>query len=329
MFKPEDGSAPKGVIQGADTNLYGTTYSGGPAARSVVFCVTLKREYHLLDYFGGNVSNPTAGLVEVLQRGYVAGGPDPPQTYLYGAVAMGSSEPIRGPIGYLYRLRPDGTDYSVVYNFDVTTGAVPQATPVLARDSTPYGSNPHAPDSHGPNLFGITAGGGSSSAGVFYRLKIKYLVSGFVEANPTTLFENLVFQGSAEVKTWINSNDTFLQVATYITTFPPTFIARQHKDGITVRAKDPKAKFVQFFIANDSGKATWPISRAGKITQLLIHSGRENAIKQQPIKRATWFIQMTAEYFGNGYPALTIIGINRHPPLPRVGVRLLRFQATV
>lgn len=247
MFKAVDGSIPNSVIQGADGNLYGTTYSGGPYYRGVVFSLTLNGEYHILHPFGGNASNPTAGVVEVLQRGNVAGGPDPPQTYLYGAVAMGFSEPIRGPVGYLYRVRPDGTDFSVVYNFDGMTGAMPQVTPVLARDSTPYGPDPHAPNEHGPNLFGVAAGGGTLSAGVFYRLNIKYLVTGLVEANPTTQFENLVFQGSAEGKTWINSNDTFLQVATYMTAFLPTFIAKQHRDGITVRAKDANARFVQFF----------------------------------------------------------------------------------
>lgn len=244
-FTPGEGAYANGVIQGADHNLYGATYAGGPAARGVVFRLTLGGQYTILHAFGGNVSNPVASVVEVLQRDF---NPDPkaPQTntyYLYGAAALNHSNVSGGPTGILFREREDRPDFATVYNTDVRTGAVPNATPVLARDST----------SGGPNLYGTMAGGGTFSAGVFYRLNTAYFVSGQPEtdstSDPANPHEELVFEGSAQGNTWVYDSVLvpLVQVSTFMTAYLPSFVSKVHTNGITVRVRNPDAKIVQFF----------------------------------------------------------------------------------
>jgi uncharacterized repeat protein (TIGR03803 family) len=259
QFKPGDGAIPNGVIQGVDGALYGTTYAGGPSARGVVFRLTLGGQYKILHAFGGNAGNPVAGVVEVLQHDF---NPDPsaPQTktyYLYGASQMTGSIVTRGPTGILFRVRNDGSDFSTVYNTDVRTGAGPQVTPVLARDSTPGG----------PNLYGIMAGGGTFAAGVFYRLNTAYFVTGQPEmdsiTDPASPHQKLVFQGSAQGNTWIYDSP-LVQVATHMAGFQPwnKKAARDKtRDGITVRVRNSDARIVQFFYrqrfdAANKGQAT-------------------------------------------------------------------------
>jgi uncharacterized repeat protein (TIGR03803 family) len=145
------------AMDAADGNLYGTTYAGGPTIRGVVFRLSVDGQYTILHYFGGNASNPVAGLVEVTEDNALAFGPTSPEAktyYLYGACDMCGSVVTREDTGTLFPIREDGSDFSDVYNFDGTTGVYPDVTPVLARDS---------------NLYGLTAGGGKGS-GVFYRL---------------------------------------------------------------------------------------------------------------------------------------------------------------
>jgi uncharacterized repeat protein (TIGR03803 family) len=156
----EDGTVSNPVIQGHDGKLYGTTYSGGPGLRGVVFRLTLAGQYTVLYHFGGNAANPVAGVAEVLQHGPVNPGVSALQSenyYLYGASEMS------GMTGFLYRLREDGngSDFFVLDNFNGTNGALPNVTPVLNRADS--------------NLYGIAAAGGKSNAGVFYTLDLSVL----------------------------------------------------------------------------------------------------------------------------------------------------------
>ncbi len=158
-----DGSLANGVIQGQDGNLYGTTYSGGPLYRGVVFRLTPTGQYTELHAFGGNASNPVADVVEVPESDPAPSGSSAPPTrnfYLYGASAMNSSRATREDSGILFRLREDGDgkDFAAVYNFDGTNGVYPTVTPVLERGES--------------SLCGITAGGGKFGAGVFYQLPV-------------------------------------------------------------------------------------------------------------------------------------------------------------
>ena len=186
-----EGGQSYGVIQGADRTLYGTTSNGGPSGRGVVFSLTLGGTYKVLHGFGGNASNPLAALVEVPVRGLIAGETSLPATYLYGVSSLNYSVASRFDSGVFFRIAPDGTDFSMVYNFDGTTGAGPAVTPVLARDK---------------NLYGLVSGGGSGNSGVFYRLNTSYLATGVAETDTVKVPssspppQRLVFQGSPQEK---------------------------------------------------------------------------------------------------------------------------------
>jgi len=235
-----DGAESDGVIQGANQNLYGTMYAGGPTARGLVFSLTLSGQFKVLHYFGGNASNPNASLVEVPERGLVGSDSQPVKFgnayYLYGACTMCGSVVTREGTGVLFRLAEDGTDYSVVYNFDGTTGVYPAATPVLGRNSS---------------LYGVTGGGGKFGAGVLYCLDTMYLATGAVAADKPAckgpFRQRLEFQGNGQ--SWIYTNSQ-VQVATHMAGIQPgqSVASKQStSDGITIRVKTPGAQVVQFF----------------------------------------------------------------------------------
>lgn len=235
-----DGTESNGVIQGANRNLYGTMYSGGPGGRGLVFSLTLLGQFTVLHYFGGNASNPNASLVEVPERGLVGNDSQPVKSgnayYLYGACTMCGSVVTREDTGVLFRLAEDGSDYSVVYNFDGTTGVDPAATPILGRNSS---------------LYGLTGGGGKFGEGVLYCLDTVYLATGAVAADKPAckdpFRQRLEFQGNGQ--SWIYTNAQ-VQVATHMAGLQPAqgvASMQSTSDGITIRAKTPGTRFVQFF----------------------------------------------------------------------------------
>jgi uncharacterized repeat protein (TIGR03803 family) len=248
-----DGSQPNGVIQGADGNLYGTMRTGGPTERGVVFRVGLEGQsppYKVLHAFNGNVSNPTAGVVELDQNGSLPFTTTSP--FLYGASELNNSVVSRGPTGILFRVRTDGSDFSAVYNFDVASGAAPGVTPVLASDS---------------NLYGIAEGGGKFNAGEFYRLNTAYFVTGQSgdnqkpNSNSACVRPKLIFQGNQDGKSYIYDNGA-IQVVTHMAASRSDIALPENaaaNDGITVRVRDATAKIVQFFYRQRFGAQNIPI----------------------------------------------------------------------
>jgi len=229
-----DGTIANGVLQGADGNLYGTTYSGGPGVRGVVFRLTPAGRYKVLHAFGGNQANPVTGVVDLLQNDPVPSGSSAApgrRYYLYGTSALS------GFTGLLFRLREDGdgTDFTVVDNFNVTNGAGPNMTPVLSRADS--------------NLYGITAMGGKFNAGVFYELNLNSVagcapsVSGALTPAAAGSSAPLQFTGGTPVY-----KDSLVELATCVTAYrgTPTSATNNHKCGITILVHDSNAKFVQF-----------------------------------------------------------------------------------
>ena len=228
-----DGSQSWGVILGSDGVLYGTTANGGPSYRGVVFSLTLSGQYKILHAFTGNASNPVSGVVEVPQQGIVSGNFAPQKNYLYGTSALNYSVVSRFINGIIYRISMDGKDYSVVYNFDGTTGAGPAIAPVLGRDF---------------DLYGLASGGGAHQQGVFYSLNTAYSATGEAEAvtDTDTVHQRAVFQGNGLSYIYDNS---LVQVVTHMAGFQPAGTSESRaitSDGVTVRAKNPDADIVQF-----------------------------------------------------------------------------------
>ena len=137
-----DGANPyAGVICGSAGNLYGTTYGGGPTGAGVVYRVNGSGYESVLYGFTGGVDggNPVGGLI--LDS---AGN-------LYGTTSGGGS----AGAGVVFKLDATGHE-TVLYSF---TGGADGGYPCAGVTL----------DSAG-DLYGITTGGGSTGAGVVFKL---------------------------------------------------------------------------------------------------------------------------------------------------------------
>lgn len=143
-----DGAAPfSGLLMDNKGNLYGTTEGGGSASQGTVYEVNIKtmKETVLHSFAGGtDGAIPLYGNLLVDAKGN-----------LYGTTVGGGASGD----GTVWEVSAKGTE-TVLYSFtggDAGTGAFEQS---LAMD--PKG-----------NLYGTTENGGTSSAGVVFKVKIK------------------------------------------------------------------------------------------------------------------------------------------------------------
>ena len=145
-----DGSLPSGAaLQAADGSVYGETLLGGAAGSGVVYKINPNGTgFTVLHSFGSGTDgqNPSGGLM--------AG----PSGFLYGATAFGGS----GGDGTLFKIKPDGSGYTVLYQFSAddgneanADGATPISAPTLGSDGL---------------LYGVTPVGGPDGTGVIYQV---------------------------------------------------------------------------------------------------------------------------------------------------------------
>jgi uncharacterized repeat protein (TIGR03803 family) len=141
------GGLPFGpLVQGSDGNFYGTTLSStGPTG--VVFKITPAGTLTVLHTMNGTTDGefPYAGLVQATDGNF------------YG-VNSGGGSPGAGTI---FKISSKGS-YSVLYNFDGTTGSTPDVTPFQHTNGVVYGDT----RSGGAGNVTCTAG----TCGVFYSL---------------------------------------------------------------------------------------------------------------------------------------------------------------
>jgi uncharacterized repeat protein (TIGR03803 family) len=187
-----DGANPHaGVISDGTGNLYGTTYSGGPASAGVVYQVDATGHETILYRFTGGAdgANPNAGAIRdstgnlygttiyggigygVVYKLDTAGNETVLHTFLGGPDgAYPYAGVIRDSEGNLYGTASGGgpTNSGVVYK----VGAAGDETVLYSFTGGPDGSGPQAGvirDMAG-NLYGTTVYGGASNAGVVYEL---------------------------------------------------------------------------------------------------------------------------------------------------------------
>jgi uncharacterized repeat protein (TIGR03803 family) len=146
----DGGSPAAGLIRDSAGNLYGTTELGGVSGAGVVFKLdTTGTETVLHSFTGPGGENPYAGLIAD-SAGNLYG-------TTYGGGASGS--------GVVFKLDTTGTE-TVLYSF---TGGADGGSPVagLIRDSA-------------GNLYGTTYEGGTSDAGVVFKLETASMVGASV-----------------------------------------------------------------------------------------------------------------------------------------------------
>ncbi|MBX3164627.1 MAG: T9SS type A sorting domain-containing protein [Bacteroidetes bacterium] len=140
-FNDIGGRTPNGSLVSDGTYLYGMTYNGGVNGKGTVFKIKSDGNnfIKLLDFDGTNGWNPRGSL-------FFDG------EYLYGMTWHGGTN---GGYGVLFKLKPDGTAYTKLYDFDNTNGYCPNGS--LYSD--------------GKYLYGMTAGGGTNGWGVIFKIK--------------------------------------------------------------------------------------------------------------------------------------------------------------
>jgi len=108
---PSDGANPRALIQGRDGALYGITRDGGASDFGSVFRMLLDGSgFALLHSFvGTDGANPEGGLIQASDDA------------LYGTTSLGGG----GFAGTIFKLRPDGSGFSVLHSFTGRDGTSP------------------------------------------------------------------------------------------------------------------------------------------------------------------------------------------------------------
>jgi uncharacterized repeat protein (TIGR03803 family) len=141
------------LVQGSDGNFYGTTSQGGDNDAGVVFKITPGGKLTVLHSLNGTTdgTSPFAGLVLANDGNF------------YGVASQGgNSANCQGGCGTIFRITAKGT-FSVLYNFDDTTGSYPKVTLTQHTNGILYGDT----------SLGGTSKYCTTGCGTFFSLNMK------------------------------------------------------------------------------------------------------------------------------------------------------------
>lgn len=132
-----------GLLAAADGSFYGSTIAGdaaGPAPLGAIYRVTAAGDFSVVHTFTRANDHVNARLVQD------AGG------LIYGTSVGGG----RHNAGYVFRMRPDGGDYTDLFDFDgQLAGSYPQGQLTLGKDG---------------RLYGVTSDAGANFGGIVWSL---------------------------------------------------------------------------------------------------------------------------------------------------------------
>jgi uncharacterized repeat protein (TIGR03803 family) len=146
-FDVADGQYPQSaLVQGANGQLYGTTYDGGASNDGTVFAITTSGTLTTLHSFDGtDGSLLISGLLQATDGNF------------YGATFEGGiGDYCRGGCGTLFKITPSGT-LTTFHTFDYTDGSNPQGNLIQAANGIFYGT---------------TSGGGANGFGTVFEITI-------------------------------------------------------------------------------------------------------------------------------------------------------------
>lgn len=141
-FSDTDGSRPNGSLIYDNTFLYGMTQQGGTNNAGVVFKIkTDGTAYSKLKDFTGSLNgeSPSGSLIS-------------DGAFLYGMTSGGGTTSN----GLIFKIKPDGTGYSDIFDFADTSGVGPGGSLI----------------SDGNFLYGMTPGGGLYGDGLIFKIKL-------------------------------------------------------------------------------------------------------------------------------------------------------------
>ncbi|HEX4920248.1 MAG TPA: choice-of-anchor tandem repeat GloVer-containing protein, partial [Candidatus Bathyarchaeia archaeon] len=150
-----DGQSPTSpLVQGGDGNLYGTAEGGGGNGDGVIYKITPIGKFTVLHNLnrttdGYNPFAGNAGLVQATDGNF------------YGANSFGGSHGF----GTFFKITSTGI-FSVLHNFDGSTGLNPYVTPFQHTNGLIYGDTQLGGTG---DVSPCVAGTGNASCGVFYR----------------------------------------------------------------------------------------------------------------------------------------------------------------
>jgi uncharacterized repeat protein (TIGR03803 family) len=204
------------LVQGSDGNFYGTTSQGGTPGYGVVFEITSAGKLTVLHGLNGTTDGyaPIAGLVQATDGNF------------YGSANQGgNSANCTGGCGTIFRISPiKPYHYKPVYNFDDTTGQLPQVTLIQHTNGILYGDTQEGGTGNvNPCSVGV--------CGVFYSLNIgavpfASLVSASGKVGKTV---GILGQGFTKKTTSVS----FAGTAGTLTYYSATYIAATVPSGAT------------------------------------------------------------------------------------------------
>jgi uncharacterized repeat protein (TIGR03803 family) len=180
-----DGShAYSGLIQGSNGNLYGTTYGGGANNNGTVYEITPTGKFKTIHSFCAaskcvDGDGPLAGLAEDANGN------------LYGTTFYGGDNSL----GTVFEITATNR-FIPMHSFDLTDGAYPSASLILASDGNLYGTSVSA-STGGGSIFQITAAGEFNLIYVFCTCSGTSPFDALLQASDGTFYGTTMNGGSS------------------------------------------------------------------------------------------------------------------------------------
>jgi uncharacterized repeat protein (TIGR03803 family) len=300
-----DGGVPKaGLIQAADGNLYGTTYSGGSSGGGTAFRTTLSGGLTTLHAFssGSDGSNPW-GLVQATDGNF------------YGTTSSGGASGD----GTVFKMLPNGT-VTGLHSFSDADGASPRGGLVLGNDG---------------NLHGVTLryGVGSPYDGTVFKISTTGTLTTLFNGSGTNRFSprDRLVQGSDGNFYGTTLDDGVNRSGTIFKVTPSGLLTRLYSftgdsDGQWPRAALVEGKDGYFYGTTTIGGAygngtVFRMTPGGLLTTLLHFDGFNGANPAAPLVQATdgTFYGTTPNGGANGFGTVFRLSV----PTPMLSIELV------